>query len=146
MMDEVTFKFIFFQKKIMENKICIVTGASRGMGRGIALVLAKEEDLVLPGEGDFVLADEGTWEYLGGTQEAPRRPLVGLWRQPGGLQRYSGGIWRHPGGIQEASRRHLEGIWWHLGAPWDHPEAPWDPDPKKHQKYHFLGPHVDVGF
>ena len=27
----------------MGNKICIVTGASRGMGRGIALVLAKEE-------------------------------------------------------------------------------------------------------
>ena len=27
----------------MENKTCIVTGASRGMGRGIALVLAKEE-------------------------------------------------------------------------------------------------------
>ncbi|GIR32532.1 MAG: hypothetical protein CM15mP45_18280 [Deltaproteobacteria bacterium] len=28
---------------MMGNKICIVTGASRGMGRGIALVLAKEE-------------------------------------------------------------------------------------------------------
>ena len=27
----------------MERKVCIVTGASRGMGRGIALVLAKEE-------------------------------------------------------------------------------------------------------
>ena len=27
----------------MDKKICIVTGASRGMGRGIALVLAKEE-------------------------------------------------------------------------------------------------------
>ena len=27
----------------MENKTCIVTGASRGMGRGIAMVLAKEE-------------------------------------------------------------------------------------------------------
>ena len=27
----------------MGNKICIVTGASRGMGRGIALVLAQEE-------------------------------------------------------------------------------------------------------
>ena len=27
----------------MENKTCIVTGASRGMGRGIDLVLAKEE-------------------------------------------------------------------------------------------------------
>ena len=26
----------------MGNKVCIVTGASRGMGRGIALVLAKE--------------------------------------------------------------------------------------------------------
>ncbi len=25
------------------NKVCIVTGASRGLGRGIALVLAKEE-------------------------------------------------------------------------------------------------------
>ena len=28
---------------MMGNKTCIVTGASRGMGRGIALVLAKEE-------------------------------------------------------------------------------------------------------
>ena len=28
---------------MMGNKICIVTGASRGMGRGIALVLAQEE-------------------------------------------------------------------------------------------------------
>ena len=27
----------------MGNKTCIVTGASRGMGRGIALVLAQEE-------------------------------------------------------------------------------------------------------
>ena len=26
----------------MGNKVCVVTGASRGMGRGIALVLAKE--------------------------------------------------------------------------------------------------------
>jgi NAD(P)-dependent dehydrogenase (short-subunit alcohol dehydrogenase family) len=25
------------------NKVCIVTGASRGLGRGIALVLAQEE-------------------------------------------------------------------------------------------------------
>ena len=25
------------------NKVCIVTGASRGLGRGIALVLAEEE-------------------------------------------------------------------------------------------------------
>ena len=25
------------------NKVCIVTGASRGLGRGIALVLAREE-------------------------------------------------------------------------------------------------------
>ena len=30
---------------MMGNKICIVTGASRGMGRGIALVLAQEEEL-----------------------------------------------------------------------------------------------------
>jgi len=29
---------------MMGNKICIVTGASRGMGRGIALVFAKKED------------------------------------------------------------------------------------------------------
>ena len=28
---------------MMDRKVCIVTGASRGMGRGIALVLAKEE-------------------------------------------------------------------------------------------------------
>ena len=26
------------------SKICIVTGASRGLGRGIALTLAREED------------------------------------------------------------------------------------------------------
>ena len=26
----------------MNRKVCVVTGASRGMGRGIALVLAKE--------------------------------------------------------------------------------------------------------
>ena len=26
----------------MSRKVCVVTGASRGMGRGIALVLAKE--------------------------------------------------------------------------------------------------------
>ena len=25
------------------NKVCIVTGASRGLGRGIAMVLAQEE-------------------------------------------------------------------------------------------------------
>ena len=39
------------------------------------------------------------------------------------------GAWRVPG-----------------GGPWDHPGAPWAPDPKKHQKTHFVGspcwPHV----
>ena len=45
------------------SKICIVTGASRGLGRGIALTLAREEDCKVyatarNGEALNVLAEE----------------------------------------------------------------------------------------
>ena len=53
------------------NKVCIVTGASRGLGRGIALVLAQEEGCTVyatarNGEALKALAEEADAGTKGG--------------------------------------------------------------------------------